>query len=54
MSLEELIIKWNNKIKIFEIITKDKQFEKNAKMIDFQNIPNEFKSRTFSLLQQLF
>lgn len=49
----DLSNKWYNKEAVFHIITKDRQFESNAKMIDFENIPNEYKSRLFYLLQDL-
>lgn len=39
---------------VFMDITKDKQFIKNAKAIDFQNIPDEYFTEVYNLYQSCF
>ena len=51
---EELKNKWLNKFDIFNIITKDRQFESNARMIDFNNIPIKYESLVVDLFNSVF
>ena len=50
---DELKYKWLEKYDIFDYITKDKQFESNAKFIDFNNIPVNYVNDIDTLLSQL-
>ena len=54
MTPEELSNKWYNKENVFHIITQDRQFEANARMIDFANIHNEYKTRMLTVISKLF
>jgi 5'-3' exonuclease len=50
----ELSNKWYNKEAVFHIITQDRQFEANARMIDFANIDKTYKQRMLDVICQLF
>ena len=54
MTPEELSNKWYNKESVFHIITQDRQFECNSKMIDFANIPKKYKTRILNVICKLF
>lgn len=49
----DLYNKWSDKINILHNITKNRQFEHNAKLIDFQNIPINYKLNIFEILKNL-
>ena len=51
---EQLNDKWFNKLEIFNIITKENLFLYNSKMIDFANIPLDYKTKLLNVLHSLF
>jgi hypothetical protein len=54
LSVNELNGKWSNTISKFNMITDEKQFESNAKLIDFENIPYNYTLEVKKMFSQLF
>lgn len=53
MTEDELKAKWLHKYDVFEVITENKQFESNARMIDFDNIPLEYVNKVNNLFTEV-